>query len=55
MTPVYCGLALGYIDVLLDHAGEPRRPYLPDAEHHLGLLLLPDFNDIPDTENPLYL
>ena len=35
---VYCDLALGYIDVLIDHAGEPRKPYLQgpvtDAEHH---------------------
>ena len=42
------GLALGYIDVLIDHASEPRRPYLQepvtDAEHHPGLLLLHDIH-----------
>ena len=48
---LYCGLALGYIDMLIDHAGETRRPYLQapvtDAEHHLRLLLLPDINETP--------
>ena len=56
---VYCGLALGHIDVLKDHTGEPRRPYLQvpvtDAEHHPGQLLLHDSNDSPDTESPLCL
>ena len=56
---VYCGSALGYIDVLIAHPGEPRRPYLQvsvtDAEHHLRLLLLPVINDIADTDIPLCL
>ena len=56
---VYCDLALGYIDVLTDHAGEPRRPYpqvpVTDAEHHLRLLLMHNIDDIPDTENPMCL
>ena len=57
----YCGLALGHIDVLMDHAREPRRLCLQvlvnDAEHRFRLLLLHydilDMNDIPDKENAL--
>ena len=59
MVGVYCGMALSYIDVLIDHAGEPRRHYLQvpvtDAEHHLRLLSFPDINEISDAENPLCL
>ena len=50
-----CGVALGHIDVLIDHAGEPRKLYFQvpvnDAEHRLRLLLL--HYDILDKENPL--
>ena len=55
---VHGGISLCYIDMFMDHAGEPRRPYhqvpLTDAEHHLRMLLLPDINGISDAVNSLF-